>query len=74
MCATGSIDKTCKIWDVGTGKCIETLRGHKDEVLDLCFNSTGTKLVTSSADTTAKVYNVHSGTCMAILTGKNDKD
>lgn len=54
-------DRTCKIWDINTGKCVETLRGHDDEVLDICFNSTGTRLVTASADGTGKVYNVHTG-------------
>lgn len=50
---------------------METLRGHVDEVLDLTFNSTGTKLVTASADGTARVYNVLTGACVAILTGDN---
>jgi dynein assembly factor with WDR repeat domains 1 len=59
-------DRTCKIWDINKGKCVETLRGHIDKVLDLCFNSTGTRLVTASADSTARVYNVHTGACIAI--------
>lgn len=42
-----------------------------DEVLDITFNSTGTKLVTASADGTARVYNVMNGACTAILTGTN---
>ena len=62
--------RTCKIWDLGTGKCVDTLSGHLDEVLDISFNTTGTKIVTASADNTARVYNVHTGTCTAILTGK----
>ena len=45
------------------------MRGHVDEVLDICFNSTGTRLVTGSADATARVYNVHTGACIGILTG-----
>jgi dynein assembly factor with WDR repeat domains 1 len=64
---TGSIDKTCKLWDVGSGTCIETFKGHTDEVLDACFNSTGNKLVTASADGTARVYNVFTGACTAVL-------
>lgn len=31
------------------------------KVLDIAFNSTGTRLVTASADSTARVYNVHTG-------------
>lgn len=53
-----------------TGKCVETLRGHEDEVLDICFNSTGTRLVTASADGTGKVYNVHTANCIADLKGR----
>jgi len=45
------------------------LRGHVDEVLDICFNSTGTRLATASADSTARVYNVHTSACIGILTG-----
>ena len=52
---------------MGTGQCIETFRGHTDEVLDACFNSTGNKLATASADGLARVYNVFSGACLAVL-------
>lgn len=45
------------------------MKGHVDEVLDIAFNSTGTRLVTASADGTARVYNVHNGACMSLLTG-----
>lgn len=37
---------------------MKVFSGHSDEVLDLNFNATGTKLASSSADGTAKVYNV----------------
>ena len=48
---------------------METLHGHHDEVLDICFNSTGTRLVTASADATARVYNVHTGAAIGLLEG-----
>ena len=25
-------DRSCKLWDVNNGQCMETLRGHSDEV------------------------------------------
>jgi len=50
LCISGSIDRTCKIWNVASGQCISTLRGHNDEILDVAFNLTGSKLVTASAD------------------------
>ena len=66
---TGSIDRTCKIWDVGSGEVVHTLTGHTDEVLDVNFNAMGTKLVTASADSTARVYSSMTGTCIGVLDG-----
>jgi dynein assembly factor with WDR repeat domains 1 len=44
LCISGSIDRTCKIWNVSTGQCDNTLRGHNDEILDVTFNLTGGKV------------------------------
>lgn len=42
--ATGSFDKTCKLWSTETGKCYHTFRGHSAEIVStdghfsfLCF-------------------------------------
>ena len=29
---SGSLDKTLKVWDVATGKCVATLEGHSSAV------------------------------------------
>lgn len=58
-----------KVWDVASGQCVHTLRGHNDEILDVGFNSTGSKLVTASADGTSRVFNTMNGACQAILAG-----
>lgn len=34
--ATGSFDKTCKLWCAETGKCFHTFRGHTAEIV--CIN------------------------------------
>ena len=70
---TGSIDRICKLWDVGSGQCIETFRSHNDEVLDACFNATGNKLATASADGNARFYNVFTGACVALLQGHENE-
>jgi len=46
---------------------VKTFTGHTDEVLDLTFNNTGTKLATASADSTVKVYNVAEANCIMTL-------
>lgn len=33
--ATGSFDKTCKLWSAETGKCFYTFRGHTAEIVRL---------------------------------------
>lgn len=53
------------------GKCLKIFEGHKDEVLDLAFNSTGTRLATASADSTCKVYSVAEAECLMTLEGKS---
>ncbi len=52
-----------------TGQCVHTLRGHNDEILDVCYNATGSKLVTASADGTSRIFNTMTGACQSILIG-----
>lgn len=40
------------------GTCIKTFEGHTGDILDIAFNTTGTKLATASADSSAKIYSV----------------
>lgn len=54
---------------MASGTCVHTLRGHNDEILDVTFNTTGSKLVTASADGNSRVYNTMTGACHAILSG-----
>jgi WD40 repeat protein len=59
--ATGSRDKTVKIWDRQTGLEIRTLVGHEHTINALDFSPTGELLATSSADGTARVWEIATG-------------
>jgi len=48
---------------------VHTFSDHTDEVFDIDFNKTGTKLASVSADGTGRIYNVLDNTCCATLTG-----
>lgn len=58
--ATSSIDKTGKIWDAKTRKCLYTLN-HKLEVLKVTFSHDGKMLATSCADGSSTIWNVNTG-------------
>ena len=38
-CISGSIDRTCKIWDIGTGQCIKVSRDGRQEAADTAILS-----------------------------------
>jgi WD40 repeat protein len=45
-----------RLWDTSTGKEVNVLRGHEDEVVWGEFSPDGTRLVTASWDRTARVW------------------
>ena len=53
--ASGSMDKTIKIWDTSSGTCIKTLKGHTHSVNSLCLLTDGT-LASGSYDNTIKIW------------------
>ncbi len=59
--ATGSRDKTLKIWNLQTGAEIRTFSGHSHTVNGVEFSPDGKYLLSSSADNTAKLWNVLTG-------------
>jgi len=56
--ASGSDDKTIKIWSVSDGSEIRTLSGHSSFVHSVAFSPDGTKLASGSADKTIKIWSV----------------
>ena len=59
LLATGSNDRTVKIWNIDTKECIKTLKGHASNVTSVAFHPTNpTLLAPGSEDNTAKIWNV----------------
>jgi RNA polymerase sigma factor (sigma-70 family) len=61
LLASGSRDKTVKLWDLATGVERDTLRGHSGTILSLAFAPDGKTLASASADHTVKVWDVATG-------------
>ncbi|KAJ9581801.1 hypothetical protein L9F63_003870 [Diploptera punctata] len=69
-CITGSYDRTCKLWDIESGKEIHTLEGHKNIVYAVAFsNPFDDKILTGSFDKTARLWSADTGECYSILWG-----
>ena len=70
--ATGSVDKTARLWEVATGKEIGVLRGHEDWVMSVAFSPDGRTLATGSDDKTARLWEVATGKEIGVLRGHED--
>ena len=69
MLASGSRDRTIKLWNVESRTEVATLEGHSDSVTSVAFNKEGTLLASGSYDRTIKLWNVESRTEVATLKG-----
>ncbi|KAG7424474.1 Vegetative incompatibility protein HET-E-1 [Fusarium oxysporum f. sp. raphani] len=70
--ASGSEDKTVKIWDTATGACVQMLEGHGDLVSSVAFSADGQRLASGSGDKTVKIWDAATGACMQTLEGHDE--
>lgn len=61
LIATGSKDKTVKLWETSTGNEVRTLAGHASEITDIHFTPDGKYLLSSNWDHTVKVWEILTG-------------
>ena len=59
--ASGSEDKTVKVWDAVTGQELLTLTGHKTGVTSVTFSPDSGQIVSGSGDKTVKVWDAVTG-------------
>lgn len=71
--ATGSRDKSAKLWELSSGREVRSFLGHQASVNSLRFSSNGQYLITSSYDGSVKIWNVLSGKELLTFT-LNDSD
>ncbi|KAJ3237673.1 Transducin (beta)-like 3 [Chytriomyces hyalinus] len=67
--ATGSQDKTAKIWSTTDGSLVGTLKGHRRGIWSVQFSTVDQVLVTSSGDKTIKLWSMTDYTCVKTLEG-----
>ncbi|KAH7349449.1 dehydrogenase E1 component-domain-containing protein [Plectosphaerella cucumerina] len=65
---SGGCDRDVRVWDLTTGACIHTLRGHTSTVRCLKMSDENTA-ISGSRDTTLRVWDIRNGVCRHVLVG-----
>lgn len=66
--ASGSQDRTIKVWNIGTGEVVGVLRGHKRGVWSVKF-APGNTLVSGSGDKTVRMWSLADYSCIRTFEG-----
>ncbi|RNA11770.1 hypothetical protein BpHYR1_024511 [Brachionus plicatilis] len=69
--ASGSRDRTIKIWNLINYACVKTLKGHDDWITSLLLFDKNT-LISGSRDRSIKIWNLSDYTCITTLKGHTD--
>ncbi len=59
--ATGSRDRTVKLWELSTGREVRNFLGHDGSINGIVFSTDGKFILTSCSDQTAKIWEVETG-------------
>jgi WD40 repeat protein len=66
---SGGFDKTLKLWEVATGRCLRTFEGHTLYVSSVSLSADGRFALSGSGDNTLKLWEVATGRCLRTFKG-----
>ncbi|KAF7587085.1 hypothetical protein BBP40_007724 [Aspergillus hancockii] len=72
MVASGSQDRTIKLWDTRTGEEVRTLKGHSNTVWSVAFSPNGQIVASGSHDRTIKLWDARTGEEVCTLEGHSN--
>ena len=58
---TASADKTLRLWDADTGKCLRVFEGHTDAVMGAALSPDGKRVLSGSRDSTVRLWDAATG-------------
>ncbi|MCH8261200.1 MAG: tetratricopeptide repeat protein, partial [Planctomycetes bacterium] len=71
--ASGSWDKTVRLWDAATGEELLVLRGHERFVTSVAFSPEGSRIASGSDNGTLRLWDASSGQELRVLSVHGDK-
>ncbi|CDF36807.1 WD40-repeat containing protein [Chondrus crispus] len=69
LVATGSQDRSLKMWDVAKGTLKFTCKGHKRGIWNVTFSTVDRIVASCSGDATIRLWNVADGSCLRSFQG-----
>lgn len=72
--ASGSSDRTVRIWNLTTETLLQTLDRHTQRITTVAFSPDGLQLASSSADRTVQVWDSMTGAPLRLLEGHSISD
>ena len=70
---SGSDDKTVRLWDIDSERCLRVLEGHSDSVWSVAWSGDARQALSGSSDKTVRLWEVNSGRCLRVLEGHSDR-
>ena len=70
--ASGSRDRTVRLWEAASGRLLRVLKGHGDDVESVAFSPDGRTIASGSTDKTVRLWEAASGRHLRVLEGHGD--
>lgn len=67
LAATGSGDRSVRLWDLEHGRCLQHLEGHTDLVESVVLSADCALALSGSRDKTVRIWQVSTGDCLYVL-------
>jgi len=72
LLASGSSDKTIRLWDIQTGGVVETFHGHSSGVLSVSISQDSVMIASGSEDKTIRLWDIQKRNCHCIIDHHQD--
>ena len=67
--ASGSHDRTLRLWDAKTGQVINVMNGHDSLVWSVAFSPDGKRIASGSSDRTLRLWDAETGEVINVMNG-----